>query len=361
MWRCNDEIVGRHGGRVMAERIYARGKGGLELLEEEAFSNEDELQELIADHLELLDGKQIRPDDPRRWVLVSREMGIAETADTGARWAIDLLIVDQDAVPTLAEVKLGSSRENRRTVVGQMLEYTAHAAQTWTADELRRAFEKSCRGRKRDPDAELARLLQEEAPDGDVFWQQVIANLAAGRLRLLFIADDIPEPLIRVVEFLNAHLPEIEVLAVEVKQLQGESTQTLVPRVMGRASAVPAATSGRAGKLNRESFLAALPTENARVVADRLLAVAKQQGASLMWGKRSVSARVYVEGRFVPEWKTVARLAVRGAEMFGGQPAPDIHFSKEGKSLDYDYDAAAQHIDVLEDRLAKAVSEMSSH
>ena len=344
----------------MAERIYARsGKSGLEPLEEEAFSTEDELQALIAEHPELLDGKQIRPDDPRRWVLVTREKGIAETADAGTRWAIDHLIVDQDSVPTLAEVKRGSNPEIRRTVVGQMLEYAAHAAQTWTADELRGAFEKSCSARGLDPDDELAWLLQaEEAPDADRFWRQVVTHLVAGRLRLLFIADDIPEPLKRVVEFLNAHMQEIEVLAVEIKQFRGESTQTLVPRVIGRTAAAPATASGRAGerrKLTRESFLEALPTETARDVAVRLLAVAKRQGASLNWGKGSVSVRVRVEGEYAPSWQTVARLAVPGAMMFG-LPASDIAFGED----EFDYDAAAQHIDLLEDRLAQAVSELRS-
>lgn len=343
----------------MAERIYARaGKGGLEPLEEGKFSTEDELQKLIADHPELLDGKQMRPDDPRRWVVVKREMGIAETADAGARWAIDLVIVDQDAVPTLAEVKLGSNPEIRRTVVGQMLKYAAHAAQTWAADELRRAFEESCRARRRDPDDELESLLQgEEAPDADRFWRQVVTNLAAGRLRLLFIADDIPEPLIRVVEFLNAHMPEIEVLAVEVKQFGSASAQTLVPRVIGRTAAVPAANTDHAEKLTRESFLAALPTEKARDVAARLLDMAARQGASLKWGKSSVSVQVFVEDQYVRKWRTVAWLAVPGARRFG-LPAPDIEFSKEDESLAYD--AAAQNIDLLEDRLVKAVSDLRS-
>ena len=128
----------------MAERIYTRAeRGRLEPLEEKPFSTEDELQALIAEHPELLDGEQIRPGDPRRWILISREKGIAETSDAAARWAIDHLIIDQDAVPTLTEVKRGSNPEIRRTIVGQMLEYAAHAAQTWTADELRRTFEKS--------------------------------------------------------------------------------------------------------------------------------------------------------------------------------------------------------------------------
>ena len=113
----------------MAERIYTRNeRGGLEPLEEEMFSTEDELQALIADYPELLDGEQMRPDDPRRWILVTREQGIAESSGLGDRWSLDHLIIDQDAVPTLVEVKRGSSSELRRTIVGQLLEYAAHAA-----------------------------------------------------------------------------------------------------------------------------------------------------------------------------------------------------------------------------------------
>ena len=221
----------------MAERIYTRGeRGGLEPLEEEPFSTEDELQALIAEHPELLDGEQIRPGDPRRWILITREQGIADRPDGSARWSLDHLIVDQDAVPTLAEVKRGSNRELRRTIVGQLLEYAAHAAQTWTADELRQTFEESTN----DPDEVLGRLLQvDEEPDADGFWENVATNLAARRLRLLFIADEIPDPLEQVVKFLNEQMPSIEVLAVEIKQFRGTSSQTLVPRVIGRTAAEP--------------------------------------------------------------------------------------------------------------------------
>ena len=81
-------------------------------------------------------------------------------------------------------------------------------------------------------------------------------NLAARRLRLLFVADEIPDPLERVVEFLNAQMPNIEVLAVEIKQFLGGASQTLVPRVLGRTSASPTTgTSASRRKLTRETFL----------------------------------------------------------------------------------------------------------
>ena len=82
------------------------------------------------------------------------------------------------------------------------------------------------------------------------------ANLAARRIRLLFVADDIPDSLTRIVSFLNEQTRDnIEVLAVEIKQFSGKTTQTLVPRVIGLTAAAPA-KSGPRTKLTRESFLA---------------------------------------------------------------------------------------------------------
>ena len=184
----------------MPERIYTSGEdGALEALEETPFSTEDELQALIAEHPELLDGEQTSPGDARRWILITREKGIAASSGAAARWAVDHLIIDQDAVPTLAELKRGSNPEIRRTIVGQLLEYAAHASETWTADELRDAFERQADAQGRDARDELSALLQTDGePDVDGFWENVSTNLAAKRLRLLFVADDIPDPLARV-------------------------------------------------------------------------------------------------------------------------------------------------------------------
>ena len=266
----------------MTERIYTRDQQGrLEPLEDERFEKEDELQALIAEHPELLDGTQMRPENPLRWILIAREQGIAESSDAAARWAVDLLLADQDALPTLVEVKRGSNPEIRRTVVGQMLEYAAHAARTWTADTLRRAFEESTDARGLDSGKELGKLLApdgEEEPGAEGFWERVATNLDASRLRLLLVADDIPVSLERVVEFLNAQMAGIEVLAVEIKQFKGDSRQTLVPRVIGRTAASPRSQPVRR-KLDRESFLNAFDNPEHRSVAARLLGVADESGA----------------------------------------------------------------------------------
>ena len=221
---------------------------------------------------------------------------------------MDHLIVDQDAVPTLVEVKRGANPEIRRAIVGQMLEYAAHAAETWTKEELRAAFETRSEtpagGLK--PKDELAELLQEGAvPDVEGFWTRVSTNLAAKRLRLLFVADAIPDELARVVEFLNAQMPGIEVLAVEIKQFQGESARTLVPRVIGRISAVPARSAPR---LNRQSFLAGFASDEVRGVASRFLEIAERPDDRVYvhYGTGGISIRINC--RLRPHHITVAWL-----------------------------------------------------
>ena len=112
--RCRRQRDGPDRRFRVGERIYARSQDGrLEPLEEQGFATEDDLQALIADHPDLLDGKQIQPDNPRRWILVTREKGIAESPGASHRWAVDHLVVDQDAVPTLVEVKRASNPGGR--------------------------------------------------------------------------------------------------------------------------------------------------------------------------------------------------------------------------------------------------------
>ena len=382
----------------MAERIYTRGaQGGLEPLEEEPFTSEDELQSLIAEHPELLDGEQIRRGAPRRWLLITREKGISETSDSGARWAVDHLIVDQDAVPTLAEVKRGSNPEIRRSIVGQVLEYAAHAARTWTADELRRAFEETAIAQGRGPRELLGNLLQAHGEvDADRFWEKVATNLSARRMRLLFVADDIPDPLERVVEFLNEQMPNIEVLAVEIKQFRGEIMQTLVPRVLGRiADASAQGLPGRGRNLNRETFLEQFAVDEVRHAAARILDVARESGATFEWGQRGgVSVRghcsrwdqpITVAWLYSPSMKGSGWMRTRdftfGVGILENDPAPDEElsavlkrwahtFSDDSFTMDVSsrrvtgwsisHEAAPLHIDLLASRLAEVLSELKS-
>ena len=97
-------------GEQMAGRIYLLdGEAKLIAMEESPYDSEILLQKLLADHPDLLAGDQINGEVPRRWLLISREMAVPGEQDGAGRWSLDHLFLDQDAIPTLVEVKRGTT------------------------------------------------------------------------------------------------------------------------------------------------------------------------------------------------------------------------------------------------------------
>jgi hypothetical protein len=219
-----------------------RGEGDLVEMREQAYDSEALLQGLLAQYPSLLAGDQLA-SVPRRWLLIKREASLAADADGGGRWSVDHLFVDQDAVPTLIEVKRSSNTQIRREVVGQMLDYAANAVVYWPVERLRAYFEAACDADGADPADRIAERLGVEL-DQEAFWQSVETNLRAGRVRLVFVADDIPAELRRVIEFLNEQMDPAEVIGIEVKQYVGEDLRTLVPRVIGQTAFAEGGKSG---------------------------------------------------------------------------------------------------------------------
>lgn len=250
-------MTGKHG---FSSRIWLIGPDGQQVVEMAAstYGREEDFQAILAAHPALIDGQQVDPDDPRRWLLVSQE-AVVPDAEAG-RWALDHLFVDQDGVATLVEVKRKSDTRLRREVVGQMLDYAANGSLRWTAAYLGDAFAATCQDAGVDPEESLAEFLgdPERVP---AFWEMVESNLRAGRMRLLFVADEIPAELLRIVEFLNEHMSPTEVLALELRHFAGGGFSTHVPRILGRTLAAVSnkEASGRRSasrrSWDRESFV----------------------------------------------------------------------------------------------------------
>jgi hypothetical protein len=259
-------------------------------MEEAPYESESLLQKLLADHADLLAGDQIDAEEPRRWLLVTREMAVPGEPDGAGRWSLDHLFLDQDAIPTLVEVKRSSDTRIRREVIGQMLDYAANAVVYWPFEEIKARFESRCKDDGDDPDAKLVGLLG-EGQDISNFWQSVKTNLQAGRVRLLFIADEIPIELRRVVEFLNSQMDPAEVLAIEVKQFVGENLKTLVPRVVGQTESArrkKKVEPGEPRQWDESSFFSELSQrrgEQEAAVARRLLDWANEHGLRIWWGQ----------------------------------------------------------------------------
>ena len=170
----------------------------------------------------------------QRWLLVKREVGVPGSATAGPRWSLDHLFIDDQAVPTLVEVKRSDDTRIRREVVGQMLDYAANGVVYWPAERLRSDFEARCAREGLDPLDELRSSLGDEV-EPERFWDDVEQNLRSGRVRLLFVSESIPPELRRVIEFLNERMSPTEVLGIEIKQYLGSGDlKTLVPRVVGQ-------------------------------------------------------------------------------------------------------------------------------
>lgn len=234
------------------------GDDDLVALDAAPYENEARLQTLLARYPNLLAGGQINASDPRRWILIGREIGVPSEEGGSGRWSVDHLFVDQDATPTIVEVKRSTNTEIRRQIVGQMLDYAANGVAFWPVDDLRGRFEAD---KGEDAPLVLAELLHVDA-DGaddadfvDDFWRRVGDNLRSGRVRLVFVADAIPSTLRRIVEFLNEQMSQTEVLAIELRQYQGDGVSTLVPRVIG-STQLAARAKGTRGRTSFDERLA---------------------------------------------------------------------------------------------------------
>lgn len=285
---------------MTSDAIFLLGEDGqLERVPFGTYVLEDHLQELVAQFPELLPGEQIAPDDPLRWLLVRREAGVPDSEGAGNRWSVDHLLLDHRGVPTLVEVKRSSDTRIRREVVGQMLEYAANATRYWPVDRIR-AIATTQAGGPDQLDEQIRALLRLEAEDDTVdaveaYWSTVEENLRNGVLRLLFVGDELPRELRRLIEFLNEHMPSIEVLGVELRQYSGSRVRALVPRVIGQTQRAlddksrsrPAAR----GKTTEPEFLQSCPGWS-QPFFQRMLDGARERRLLVAWGTKGFSVRV---------------------------------------------------------------------
>ena len=111
-------------------------------------------------------------------------------------------------------------------------------------------------------------------------------------MRLVFVADEIPVELRRVVEFLNQQMDPAEVLAVEVKQYVGrENLRALVPRLIGQMveAQQKKSAAARAGKRwDENTFMSDLEARRGAAeteVARKILRWATEKRLRIWWGK----------------------------------------------------------------------------
>lgn len=186
---------------------------------EEKFASESMLQRIIEINPNILS---------RSWdgvehdlYLIQREMSAQVVEDEGNSFSLDHLLVDDEGVPVLVEVKRSCDTRTRREVVAQMLDYACRAS-SWNVDDLSSAFFQS------NPEVPQDRFSEE-------FWDKFSANLQSGHFRLVFVADVIPDTLRVLIEFLDKSMSDIEVYGVEIRQFKSEGTTLLTKAIIGNS------------------------------------------------------------------------------------------------------------------------------
>ncbi|NES85345.1 MAG: hypothetical protein F6K10_30220 [Moorea sp. SIO2B7] len=243
----------------MSGGIYlVQGDDQLVEMIEKPYDSETLLQEFLEQYPNLLSVNQIDKGTPRRWLLIQRTLRGSSDEAGIACWSFNNLFLDQQAIPTLVEATGKRELHIRRELIGQMLEYMANAAIYWPVESILAQFEANCREQNRDPETVFEEFLGVNTNE-EQFWQQVKTNLQAGKVRLVFVAEEILPELQRVVEFLNKQMDPAEVLGVELKQYtaQKNGLKTLVSKVIGQtaeAQQKKSSTARERRQWNQSSF-----------------------------------------------------------------------------------------------------------
>ena len=258
--------------------FYKNDDNQLVPLNETLYEKEDNLQLLIEQNPSLLAGEQITPNDPRRWILIAREMGVPDGEDGMLHWSLDHLFLDQDGIPTLVEVKRSTDTRIRREVVGQMLDYAANGTRYWKIDEIQAMFHGDLR--------EELGISPEQAED---YWNVVDNNLKLGKIRMIFAADEIPDQLKIIIEFLNDQMQNSEVLGLEIKQFTStDGKQLFIPQIIGKTSrAAEVKTKKNSKKWDKQSTLDDVLNasgEELRQLAERILGDMESMGVRIWYG-----------------------------------------------------------------------------
>ncbi len=280
-------------------------------MERALYDAEDVLQRLLASDARLLGGAASGEASTRRWILIKREALVRGAS--GQAWSADHLFVDDEAVPTIVEVKRSTNTQLRREVVGQLLEYVANLRASTSADDLRSAHEAAILGNQGEPEAALQQALG-IAMSADEYWAAVGENLARGRIRGFVVADEIPEELRRIIEYLNEQLGDSRFLALEVPQFKAaHGVTTLVPQIVAGSLEPPVkqASSRPGGPWDADRLIAAIEEKGEagaaeaarsllRWATDRRLGIKFGRGSE--WGTATLFVPLPGEPRLITIW-----------------------------------------------------------
>jgi hypothetical protein len=258
---------------------------------EEGYASEEELQTFLREHSELIPVDDIELGTPPI-LCIGWEVGVASGSE-------DLLYIDETGLMTVVETKLRKNPESRREVVGQILEYASYLC-TWCASDIEKQAQEffasdACpaeyKGSSLDGALEVFMDKVESPRRTDFAYEEfltaVTANLERGHSRLVIAIDEPPDPLLRIVEFVNRFSERFEMYIIQLKRFHDKATAAniFVPALFGRVARPE--TRRRAARLwDKTTFLeqASKKCPDRVPVLERLMQFAESERA-IKWGR----------------------------------------------------------------------------
>jgi len=143
----------------------------------------------------------------------------------------DLLAIESSGRLAIIEIKLSNNAEARRAVVAQVLAYAAFL-HGWDTQQLEQQIlhkHLHQRGNTSLLDA-ITTDDQEASLDAATFERELSRGLALGAFRLVFVLDEAPPDLIRLVRYLEAVTEKLIIDLITVSAYSINGAQALVPQ-----------------------------------------------------------------------------------------------------------------------------------
>jgi hypothetical protein len=268
-------------------------------MNEREYDSEAILQDILARFPTLLLNEN-EASDGKELLLIKREMAVPSDIDENPGWSADHLFISHEGIPIIVEVKRKTDTRIRREVVGQMLDYAANGISYWSIEYLQNTFEDNCIKDGVDSHKRMNYFLGIDNTETQ-FWENVRLNLIDGKIKMVFVADDIPKELKSIILFLNKQMDPAEVIGIEVKQYVDEkgAHKALVPQLIGK----PEDTAGRMyesrGFVNEDEFMAEI-SENAKSLFTSILGLNGQNALKVKWGSSGFSLRSIIGNKIIP-------------------------------------------------------------
>lgn len=198
--------------------LWTSDEGGWQLLAPSGFPDEKTLHQLVEEAPQMLPLAGFP-----QLVVLGREVQL------GSGFA-DLVAIESTGRPVLIEVKLSKNAEARRAIVSQTLAYAAylHGSTPEGFEQLLQNHLKS-RGYV-DISAAASSIEQARSFDIAEFMNSLWHSLSTGAFRLVFVLDEAPEDLVRLVGYLEAITSELSIDLITVSSYEVNGTSVIVPQ-----------------------------------------------------------------------------------------------------------------------------------